>query len=169
MVSFREVRVTDAAAVELLDEYFEHRAFGFPKEQGTYVTVFPTPTDFDPPAGVFIVVEGENLAGEEADVGCGGIRHITTSAAPDEPALPTTIMEVKHLWVRPHVRRTGVGRALLAELERRAVTLGATQLVLDTNDSLEAASSLYRASGFESISPYNDNPNATTWFRKTLA
>jgi GNAT superfamily N-acetyltransferase len=62
----------------------------------------------------------------------------------------------------------GVGRALLAELERRALALGATELVLDTNDSLEAAGSLYRSSGFEPSEPYNGNPNATAWFRKSL-
>jgi len=40
--------------------------------------------------------------------------------------------------------------------------------VLDTNDSLEAAAGLYRSSGFESVPAYNDNPNATTWYRKRL-
>lgn len=167
-MSFREVQVDDSAAFELLDEYFQHRAFGFPREQGEYVTVHPIPADFTPPAGVFIIVEGENLAGEEADVGCGGIRRISTTSGPDGSAPSSTSFEVKHLWVRPHVRRTGVGRALLAELERRAIALGATELVLDTNDSLEAAGSLYRTSGFEPTEPYNDNPNATTWFRKSL-
>jgi hypothetical protein len=40
--------------------------------------------------------------------------------------------------------------------------------VLDTNESLEAAAGLYRTHGYESIQPYNDNPNATDWFRKPL-
>jgi ribosomal protein S18 acetylase RimI-like enzyme len=169
MVSFREVQVDDAAAIELLEEYFEHRAFGFPREQGEYLTVRPTAADFHSPAGVFVIAEGENLSGEEADVGCGGIRRISTHSAQDGAGTTSTTFEVKHLWVRPHVRRMGVGRALLAELERRAIALGATELVLDTNDSLEAAGSLYRASGFEPTEPYNHNPNATTWYRKSLS
>jgi ribosomal protein S18 acetylase RimI-like enzyme len=66
------------------------------------------------------------------------------------------------------VRGLGLGRALLAELQRRARGLGAQRLVLDTNDSLTAAAGLYRSSGFDEIEPYNDNPNATRWFAKTL-
>jgi hypothetical protein len=41
--------------------------------------------------------------------------------------------------------------------------------VLDTNASLEAAGRLYRSQGYESIQPYNENPNATDWFRKRLS
>ncbi len=40
--------------------------------------------------------------------------------------------------------------------------------MLDTNDSLAAAGALYRSAGFERIPPYNDNPNATAWYRKPL-
>ena len=41
--------------------------------------------------------------------------------------------------------------------------------MLDTNATLEAAQSLYRTSGYDEIEPYNDNPNATHWFGKSLA
>jgi ribosomal protein S18 acetylase RimI-like enzyme len=76
--------------------------------------------------------------------------------------------EVKHLWVRPAARGTGVGRALLADLERRAAAFGATEVVLDTNERLEAAQALYRSTGYREVEPYNDNPNATHWFAKGL-
>jgi ribosomal protein S18 acetylase RimI-like enzyme len=58
---------------------------------------------------------------------------------------------------------------LLLDLERRAAELGATEIVLDTNERLEAAQSLYRSSGYIDVEPYNDNPNATHWFSKSLA
>jgi hypothetical protein len=48
------------------------------------------------------------------------------------------------------------------------VRLGATELVLDTNASLEAAAGLYQSSGFLDVPAYNDNPNATNWYRKEL-
>jgi GNAT superfamily N-acetyltransferase len=164
MAGFRDVSVTDPSTHELLREYFASRAETFPADQGTYVTTFPDPDEFIPPRGAFLVVEGEDLAGDAADVGCGGIRRLELSDSDS----PTVRYEVKHLWLQPHTRGLGYGRALLAELERRARELGATQLVLDTNASLTAAGGLYRSSGFAPIEPYNTNPNATTWFGKDL-
>ena len=161
MTSWREASVEDDAALALLTEYFSSRAQTFPASQGEYRTVFPSAEQFVAPRGVFLIVEGDGLDGEAADVGCGGIRRI-------DPIDGQTTFELKHLWVQPHVRGLGVGRALLAELERRARAFGAERLVLDTNDSLEAAGRLYRSSGFEAIEPYNDNQNATAWFSKSL-
>ena len=66
-------------------------------------------------------------------------------------------------------RTAAPGRALLAELEDRALAFGATEVVLDTNASLEAAGSLYRRAGYVDVEPYNDNPNATNWYAKRLA
>ena len=160
MVTWRETQTTDAAAHALLTEYFTSRELGF--TGGTYTTTFPDPDRFVPPRGVFLVVEGEDLAGEPADVGCGGIRRI------DDGADGAVRYEVKHLWLQPHTRGLGYGRALLAELERRAREFGATELVLDTNASLEAAGGLYRSAGFVSVEPYNDNPNATDWYAKRV-
>ena len=161
MVTFRETSVLDAAAHALLTEYFASRASTFPTSQGAYRTTFPNPDDFEPPQGVFLVLESADLAGEPSDVGCGGIRRIA-----DDELGPR--YEVKHLWLQPHVRGSGFGRAMLQELERRAREFGAKQTVLDTNDSLEAAGGLYRSSGYTSVPAYNDNPNATNWFAKTL-
>jgi len=162
MVTWRESETTDAAAHALLTEYFHSRELTFSPEQGTYTTTFPDPAQFMPPRGVFLIVEAEDLAGEPADVGCGGIRRI------DDGPGGEVRYEVKHLWLQPHTRRLGYGRALLAELERRARAFRARQLVLDTNSSLEAAGGLYRSVGFANVEPYNDNPNATDWFAKDL-
>ena len=162
MVTWRETSAESDAAVAMLTEYFANRAQTFPGGPSGYQTKFPVTSDFEPPRGVFLIVEGDNLEGEPADVGCGGIRSI----APGEDG--SVRLEVKHLWLEPHTRGLGYGRLLIQELERRAVGFGADELVLDTNDSLEAAAGLYRSSGFESVPAYNDNPNATTWYRKRL-
>jgi len=162
MVTWRESETTDAAAHALLTEYFTSRELTFSPDQGAYKTTFPDPAQFVPPRGVFLVAEAEDLAGEPADVGCGGIRRIHDG---DDGEVR---YEVKHLWLQPHTRRLGYGRAMLAELERRARAFGAQQLVLDTNSSLEAAGGLYRSVGFVNVEPYNDNPNATDWFAKDL-
>lgn len=156
-MTFRQSSVTDDSAHELLTEYFEGRAQGFPAGPYAYLRSFPRPELFVPPVGVFLVVVLDG-----ADVGCGGIRRIEA----DRPDI--TRFEVKHLYVRPEARGHGLGRALLGELEARARALGATELVLDTNASLEAARGLYLSSGFELTGAYNDNPNATDWYRKEL-
>ena len=75
---------------------------------------------------------------------------------------------MKHLWLAPAGRGRGEGRRLLADLERRARELGAEEIVLDTNASLEAAGGLYRSTGYTEIEPYNANPNATHWYGKRL-
>ncbi|MBC7590864.1 MAG: GNAT family N-acetyltransferase [Salinibacterium sp.] len=149
---FVETAVTDAAAHALLSEYFAYREQTFPSADG-YVTTFPAPSDFTPPAGLFLVVEIDGIA-----AGCGGIR----SRGHDR-------FEVKHLWLRPAAQGQGLGRALLADLERRAAELGARELVLDTNSSLTAAGGLYSSSGYRAIEAYNDNPNATNWYAKNVS
>jgi ribosomal protein S18 acetylase RimI-like enzyme len=156
---FREVDVTSAEAIGLLDSYFAERAAGFPPEQGEYRPTYPTAQQFTPPAGVFLVVE----EGGEV-IGCGGVRRIQR-----RPETYEVRFEVKHLWLAPAARGRGAGRRLLQELEARAVEYGAQELVLDTNASLEAAGGLYRSSGFTTIEPYNTNPNATHWYGKRVA
>ena len=153
MVTFEKRQVDAPDAHELIAEYFAMRAETFPEHLGTYTPKFPDIADFTPPAGVFLVMIDE----DESPVGCGGIRMLSPLRA-----------EVKHLWVQPRTQGRGLGRALLTELERQAAEFGATEIVLDTNASLAAAGGLYRSSGYVNIEPYNDNPNATDWFLKTL-
>ncbi len=160
MVTFLPVPVTDARAQALLAEYFAYRAATFPVA-GAYVTRMPDPAAFVLPAGVFLLA----LDDAGAAVGCGGIRRLPDDVLGGEPH---AVWEVKHLWVRESGRGTGAGRALLAELERRAAAYGARSVVLDTNASLLAANRLYTSSGYAAIPAYNDNANATTWFAKRV-
>jgi len=163
MVSFADVSVTDATAHRMLAEYFAERAATFPAAQGAYRTTFPDPGQFVAPSGVFLLAYDD-----DDEAGCGGIRELRVPLTESEDAAPVVRYEVKHLWVAPAHRGQGIGRAILAELEHRARGFGATEVVLDTNASLEAAGGLYRSHGYENIQPYNDNPNATDWFRKVL-
>jgi GNAT superfamily N-acetyltransferase len=154
MVSLSPVPVDDPVARALLDEYVAMRTAAFP---GQYTPARPPREMFEPPAGVFLVVRDD----EERPAGCGGIRRL-----PDGPA--GIRYEVKHLFLKPGTRGRGWGRMLLDELERHARQWGAAELVLDTHHTLEAAGRLYGRSGFVPIEPYNDNPNATRWYGKTL-
>jgi ribosomal protein S18 acetylase RimI-like enzyme len=151
VVNVIESTTDDPVAHGLLTEYFESRELGF--TGGVYRTVFPDRERFVPPVGVFLLV----IDDEGTAVGCGGIRSL-------EPG----VFEVKHLFLRTETRGRGWGSLLLRELERRAVGFGGTEIVLDTNASLTSAGALYRSAGYEDVEPYNDNPNATNWYRKRL-
>lgn len=151
MVEFRSESVASEIGIELLTEYFAYRAQTFPVSNG-YVPKHPDPDAFEAPHGDFVVAYDEGTA-----IGCGGVRDLGDDR-----------WEIKHLWMREAARGKGLGKRMLTELERRAEALGARELVLDTNASLTAAGNLYRAAGFESIEPYNDNPNANVWMRKVL-
>ncbi len=155
MPTYRALPVDHPLSAGLLTEYFTSRELGF--TGGKYTTVRPARATFEPPAGVFLVVQVEGDA-----VGCGGVRRI--SPGPDGAVR----YEVKHLWLQERTRGRGLGKALLLELERRAAELGAEEMVLDTNASLAAAAGLYAGAGYVGIEPYNDNPNATNWYAKRL-
>ncbi len=162
MVSWRETPITDATAQALLGEYFSSRTDSFPTATfAPYRTSSPAPEQFEPPAGVFLVLSGIGEAGQPVDIGCGGIRRLS-------PGPGAVRFEVKHLWIRPEHRGRGYSRVLMGALEQWAVSLGATELVLDTHHSLTAAGHLYANTGYRRIDPYNDNPNATRWYGKTL-
>jgi ribosomal protein S18 acetylase RimI-like enzyme len=155
-VRFVPVSPAEPRAAALLDAYFAERSAGF-AVPGGYRIARPEPAAFLPPDGVFLRLDGD----DGTALGCGGLRRLSD----DEHGRR---LEVKHLFVAPEARGRRLGAALLAELERRARSLGAATLVLDTNRSLTAAAGLYRRAGFTAVPPYNDNPNATDWYAKRL-
>ncbi|TWX37379.1 GNAT family N-acetyltransferase [Frigoribacterium sp. ACAM 257] len=169
MPRFRAVPVSSPAAADLLEAYFAERRATFPSGKGSYRTASPSDVSFTPPAGSFLLVEDDassDSVPEPGTVGalaCGGVRRI------DPTPEGLVRYEVKHVFVRPEARGRGLGRLLMAELEEVAAGLGADLVVLDTNESLLAAGALYRATGYREVEPYNDNPNATTWFAKPVA
>jgi GNAT superfamily N-acetyltransferase len=157
VATLRESPVDAPDAHRLHEEYFSSREIGFAHQNVVYTAKFPDPASFQPPAGVFVIVDDDS----GVPVGCGGIRVISDGALGRR-------CEVKHLYLRPETRGRGWGRLLLQDLERRALGFGARELVLDTHHSLAAAGGLYASSGFVEIPPYNDNPNASRWYGKAL-
>jgi GNAT superfamily N-acetyltransferase len=93
------------------------------------------PAQFGARGGAFLVAEHDGHL-----VGMGGFR-------PREPAQA----EVLRVRVHPAMRRAGVGRALMARLESRAVSLGFRELFLDTATNMPEAMAFYRALGFREI------------------
>ncbi|MBF4607241.1 GNAT family N-acetyltransferase [Curtobacterium sp. VKM Ac-1393] len=160
-----EVRTVPAVLPEvdvLLDAYLDEREATFPNAQGTYSRTRTPAAEFTPPNGVFAVAYDDGVA-----VGCGGLRRIADdTGSPDVADGPDVRFEVKHVFVTPAGRGRGVATAVMDALERAGAELGATSIVLDTNDSLVAAAAMYRSRGYERVAPFNENPNATAWYRK---
>ena len=69
--------------------------------------------------------------------------------------LAPSIGEVKRMYVRPAIRRAGLGRALLERLMHEARGIGYERLRLDSARFMHDAHRLYRAMGFHEIEPYD--------------
>jgi DNA-binding MarR family transcriptional regulator/GNAT superfamily N-acetyltransferase len=110
------------------------------------------PGELTPPAGLLLVAYLR-----QQPVGCGALKFHA-----DAPA------EVKRMWVAPQARGLGLGRRLLAELERHAREAGVSVLRLETNRALTEAIALYRASGYQEVEAFNAEPYAHYWFEKRL-
>lgn len=83
--------------------------------------------------------------------------------------------DVSKLLVHPSLRRRGIARILMAELERQALHRKLTLLVLDTRTN-DDAQPLYASIGFEvagivpgfALNPFSQEFNATTYMFKQL-
>ena len=151
------IEPADASSDEaqaLLADYFAHlaRTFpdGFDPDAGSTTS---DPGEMSPPRGVFLVVRDD----DGTAIGCGGIKLLDAHRA-----------EIKRMWLHPSTRGRGLGAVLLGALEDAARELGATEGVLDTNATLDAALALYRLHDWREVPAYNDNPYATHWFAKEL-
>jgi GNAT superfamily N-acetyltransferase len=111
------------------------------------------PGDMRPPAGVFLLA---TLDGEP--VGCGALKFHG-----DQPT------ELKRMWVSPDVRGLGIGRRLLAELERLAARSTSRVIHLETNAVLTEAVAMYRAAGYREVAPFSEDRYATHWFEKVMS
>ena len=105
-----------------------------------------------PPAGLLLVA---TLRGDP--IGCGALKFHDRE--------PT---EIKRMWVAESARGLGIGRRLLGELEKQAVSGGARAVRLETNKSLVEAISLYRSADYIEVARFNDEPYAHHWFEKQI-
>jgi GNAT superfamily N-acetyltransferase len=103
------------------------------------------PAEFTPPRGVFLVgyVNGEPVA-------CGGWRADGAGA------------EIKRMYVARAARRSGLARAMLAELERTALAAGHQRVILETGGRLPEAVALYRSAGYTPVAPFGYYVDAPT-------
>jgi GNAT superfamily N-acetyltransferase len=129
------------------------------------------PTEFVPPNGLFLVA---TLDGDP--VATGGWRRLGIADDAAEPGGDTgdtgdTVAEIKRMYVAARARRRGLGRLMLAELERTAAAAGLHRLVLNTGPEQPAAIAMYLSSGYtdtKAFGHYADAPRAV-FLAKSLA
>lgn len=95
--------------------------------------------EMTPPRGLFVV------AREDGHV-AGGVG-VRTILAPERHA-----GEVKRLWVRPDLRRAGVGARLMSGVVEAARALGFVDLYLETGPRQPEAIAFYPRIGWEAVS-----------------
>ena len=100
-----------------------------------------SPDELSSPHGVFVVARVRG-----ALAGGVGMRPI------GEPS--QHFGEVKRLWVRPDLRRGGVGKALMGHLEHCARGRDVHQLFLETGTKQPEAIALYRSSGWRQVDDF---------------
>jgi GNAT superfamily N-acetyltransferase len=96
---------------------------------------------FYPPSGRFYLVRHDGR-----DVGIGCLKRLAQGVG-----------EIQRMYIQPHVRRIGAGRALVERLLSDAKELGYTKLRLESLRALAPAHTLYRSVGFAEVEPYADN------------
>ncbi|HEX2774860.1 MAG TPA: GNAT family N-acetyltransferase [Micromonosporaceae bacterium] len=96
-----------------------------------------TPVDrgeFRPPSGEFLVAYVDGAA-----AGCGGWRS------------HGDVAELKRMYTVPTARGRGIGRAILAAVERSARDHGRKRMILECGDRQPEAIAMYETCGYERI------------------
>jgi ribosomal protein S18 acetylase RimI-like enzyme len=81
-------------------------------------------------------------------VGCVTLETHGRTSPEDDPLGPERA-HIRMLGVLPEARGRGVGRALMAACESRAIAAGKTLMTLHTTHLMEAAQAMYRRLGYE--------------------
>jgi GNAT superfamily N-acetyltransferase len=115
--------------------------------------IFATEAAFDGPGTAWLVLYEDGVP-----VACGGLRPLGAGVA-----------EIKRMFVTAAARGRGHGRALLAELERRARDAGYDRVRLYTTEVLHEARALYADAGYDRIEmPNVDDRAEDIWLEKRL-
>jgi DNA-binding MarR family transcriptional regulator len=151
--TFDQVDPTVEPATSAMRAYFAELEARFPGGFDPGDALGPGARPMSAPGGAFLVARVD----PGRIVACGGVQRHDEETA-----------EIKRMWVDPEWRGTGLGRRMLAELERVTRGLGYAGVVLDTNATLTEAIAMYLSAGYSPIPRYNDNPYAQRWFSKAL-
>lgn len=132
-VSVEPESLDDADGQRLIAELDADLTARYPNPEDNHLDL--APEEVGESRGVFLIARLGGVA-----VGCAALRDIGGGDG-----------EIKRMYVSPTARGRGIGGLLLAELERRARSLGMRRLVLETGEKQPEALRLYERTGFAPI------------------
>ena len=143
------MRIIPAASQAQLDEIrklFQEYAASLPFDlafQRFDEEVKKLPGEYGPPTGSLLLAVDD----KEVAYGCASLRKVDAKTG-----------EMKRLYVKPEVRKQGVGRQLAHAIIDTAGGRGYQRVVLDTTPHMKEAIDLYESLGFQRIKAYRKNP-----------
>jgi DNA-binding MarR family transcriptional regulator/predicted GNAT family N-acyltransferase len=143
----------DPAARFCMAAYFAELSERFDAGFDPALSISADDAELTLPAGLLLLA---TLRGEAVGIGALKLHG-------DEPA------EIRRMWVSKAARGLGLGRRLLADLEKCAVENGARIARLETNRTLDEAIGLYKSAGYREVAAFNDEAYANHWFEKVLS
>jgi putative acetyltransferase len=146
-----------AQARELFLEYAQSLGFSL-CFQNFDLELAKLPGDYAPPQGRLLLASFEGQL-----AGCVALHPL------DPRKVDPGICEMKRLYLRPHFRGKGLGRALADRIIAEARQIGYDRMRLDTVEPvMKDAVAMYRKIGFEEIAPYCDNPIAGALYMELI-
>jgi putative acetyltransferase len=110
------------------------------------------PEDVEVPRAAFVIARIDGHA-----VGCGALRPLDEQTG-----------EIKRMYTRREFRRQGVAQAILAELERLALSFGYTNVKLQTGPKQLNAAALYELVGYRRIPRFSGDWDLVLAYQKDL-
>jgi putative acetyltransferase len=153
-IDIRSSPLSSPDAVRLIAALNAELTATFPEPGATHFSLSGAQVEAGDGAFVVAYLDG-------AAVGCGAVRRLDEATA-----------ELKRMYVQPAARGLGIGRALVAALEREAHRIGVTQVVLETGTRLAPAIRLYESMGYSRIplfGEYRASPETSLCFGKSIA
>jgi DNA-binding MarR family transcriptional regulator/GNAT superfamily N-acetyltransferase len=147
-VRILRISTANADAIQLLQEYYEAIGVVQRDTRGRIRAIIQAPA-----SGVWLAYA------DDEPVGCVVLRKLES--------IPFAA-ECKRLYVRPGARGHHIASRLLDAQEDFARGEKLRWIYLDSYDDLKAAIALYRRRGYVPCERYNDNPQATIFFRKRI-
>lgn len=150
-LQFRPARSDESPGRELLRELNYLFNAQYPG-RGVRPGSVTTSEEMVPPEGIFLVGYED-----ERPIAIGGLRRLQDG-----------ICEIKRMYVVPHARSRGVGRALLNVLEQAGRELGYERARVDAGPEQKHSRVLFEKTGYREIPKYNNNHIAVYFAEKKL-